>query len=135
MRVNRIDHINLRTPLLDETIGFYVGLLNLRRGEAVSMDQARNAWLYDEENRPIIHINMPNEGDPEYLGTDSGRLHHIAFDCAGYDEQVERLAELGYDYSVNVIAQIGLRQIFLPDPNGVSIELNFRPESEGGGNR
>ncbi|MDB5697508.1 MAG: hypothetical protein JWN69_312 [Alphaproteobacteria bacterium] len=34
MRVNRIDHINLRTSLLEETSAFYENMLGLKRGRA-----------------------------------------------------------------------------------------------------
>jgi len=126
MRVNRIDHVNLRTPLLEESVAFYINLLNLRRGPAAGMDETRNAWLYDDQDQPIIHINMPDEGEQVASSKGTGRLHHIAFDCEGHDELITRLGKLGYAYGTNLIAQIGLRQIFLPDPNGVQIELNFR---------
>lgn len=126
MQVNRIDHINLRTPLLEETLVFYERLLDLKRGRAAGMDQARNAWLYDPEGAPIVHVNMPDEGEQLLQGNDSGRIHHVALDCVGHDETMAKIADMGLDYSTNFIEEIGLRQIFVLDPNGVRLELNFR---------
>lgn len=131
MRVNRIDHINLRTSLLEETSVFYEKLLGLKRGRAAGMDQSRNAWLYDEEGRPIVHVNMPERGEREMPGDDTGRVHHIALDCTGYDAMIARLDELQQAYQSNVIAEIGLRQLFVMDPNGLRLELNFWPETAG----
>jgi len=124
--VQSIDHINLRTPQLEETLSFYEQLLGLRRGRAAGMDQARNAWLYDDADKPIIHVNMPEESEAVPEPIHSGRLHHVALDCAGFDGTVDRIAELGLESSHNYIDEIGLRQIFVFDPNGVRLELNFR---------
>jgi len=126
MHVNRIDHINLRTPLLEETLVFYERLLDLKRGRAAGMDQARNAWLYDPAGAPIVHVNMPDDGEQLLQGNDSGRIHHVALDCVGHDETMAKITDMGLDYSTNFIEEIGLRQIFVLDPNGVRLELNFR---------
>jgi len=126
MRVNRIDHINLRTSQLEETCQFYERLLELRRGRAAGMDQDRNAWMYDEGGRPIIHINMPEEGEHEPEPGSTGKLHHVALDCRGYDELMQRVKNLGVYHETNYIDEIGLRQVFLYDPNGVRLELNFQ---------
>lgn len=126
MQVNRIDHINLRTPLLEETLVFYERLLDLKRGRAAGMDQARNAWLYDPAGAPIVHVNMPDEGEQLLQNKDSGRIHHVALDCVGYDETMAKIADMGLEHSLNYIDEIGLRQIFVLDPNGVRLELNFR---------
>ncbi|MGE5720816.1 MAG: VOC family protein [Sphingomonadales bacterium] len=126
MRVNRIDHFNLRTRQLEETCSFYERMRQLRRGRAAGMDQARNAWMYDEQNNPIIHINMPADDETELPGGNTGRLHHVALDCQGYDEMMKRIADLGVYHETNFIDEIGLRQVFLYDPNGVRLELNFQ---------
>jgi len=48
--IQRIGHINIRTPLLEQTLVFYETVLGFRRGPAKTMaDQTRNAWLYDGE--------------------------------------------------------------------------------------
>jgi catechol 2,3-dioxygenase-like lactoylglutathione lyase family enzyme len=126
MRVNRIDHFNLRTSQLEETCAFYETLLELRRGRAAGMDQGRNAWMYDGEDRPIVHINMPRDNEQELDGGDTGKLHHVALDCHGYDEMMKRIEDLGVRHETNFIEEIGLRQVFLYDPNGVRLELNFQ---------
>jgi len=126
MRVNRIDHINIRTPLLEETLSFYERLLDLKRGRAAGMDQARNAWLYDQDEQPIVHVNMPDEGELLPGDADTGRVHHVALDCVGHDEFMGRVRQMDVPHSLNLIDEIGLRQVFIMDPNGVRLELNFR---------
>jgi len=39
---------------------------------------------------------------------------------------LERLEQLGIEASRNELDDIGLRQLFIRDPNGLMIELNFR---------
>jgi hypothetical protein len=42
---------------------------------------------------------------------------------------IARLDELQQDYQSNLIAELGLRQLFVMDPNGLRLELNFWPET------
>ena len=55
----------------------------------------------------------------------TGALHHVALRCAGYEELRARLASYGLEHRINVVAAVGLRQIFVLDPNQVLLELNF----------
>jgi hypothetical protein len=59
------------------------------------------------------------------IGPGSGAVHHIALDCGGHDDMVARLERLGVQHRRNAVPAIGLRQIFVHDPNGVMVELNF----------
>jgi catechol 2,3-dioxygenase-like lactoylglutathione lyase family enzyme len=127
MNVKRIDHINLRTPLLEETLAFYERLLGMRRGPALAMvDQERNAWLYDEAGNALIHVNMPDPGETLLRDDDSGRLHHVAFECVRPPEVAARIAEMGLDCVRRDIPEFDFVQLNVFDPNGVRLELNFR---------
>lgn len=124
--IERIGHINIRTPLLDETLAFYENLFGLRRGGALTMaDQTRNAWLYDTNGRAIIHVNMPLEGEAVPEVGDRGRMDHVAFDCRDPDAMEGRLIALGIAYRRRSTLVDGLTQIVLRDPNGINLELAF----------
>jgi catechol 2,3-dioxygenase-like lactoylglutathione lyase family enzyme len=124
--IQRIGHINIRTPLLEETLAFYEAVLALRRGAAKTMaDQSRNAWLYDEEGRALIHVNMPAAGEAVPAPGARGRLDHVAFDGRDPDAMEERLQRLGIAYVRRETRVSGLTQIVLRDPNGISLELAF----------
>jgi len=124
--IQRIGHINIRTPLLEETLGFFERLFDLRRGPASTMrDQNRNAWLYDHDGRAIIHVNMPGEQEVVPANGPRGRLDHIAFDCVDMDAMQGRLDDLGIEYLCRGTLVEGLNQIVLKDPNGISLELTF----------
>lgn len=124
--IQRIGHINIRTPLFEETLAFYEALFSLKRGVAKTMrDQTRNAWLYDAEGRGVIHVNMPAaEEVAPAIGTGS-RLDHVAFDCHDPDAMEQRLKRLEIEYIRRSTLVSGLTQIVLRDPNGINLELAF----------
>lgn len=130
MNVNALDHVNIITDRLDTTAEFYKALLGLERRDAPAPMTPDNAqWMYDGQDRPIIHINAvdcPRAFEREVQpGSLTGAIHHVALNCSGYDEVLARIADAGLEYQVNTIEAIGLRQIFTADPNNVLLELNF----------
>jgi catechol 2,3-dioxygenase-like lactoylglutathione lyase family enzyme len=130
MRVEALDHINVITDRLDETAQWYADLLDLdRRDGPPPLTPQTAQWMHDDTGRAIIHINSvdcPRTYDREVQpGQVTGAVHHVALRLTGYDEVKARLDARGADYKENLIAAIGLRQIFTPDPNNVLLELNF----------
>ncbi len=130
MRVNALDHVNIVTDDLPGTAKFYADLLDLtvKNGPAPSRpDQV--LWVYDDQDRPIVHVNAIGAFQPikrdARPGPTTGAVHHVAFNCSGHGEVVDRLKTRGLEYAMNDIGSIGLRQIFVTDPNGVLLELNF----------
>lgn len=130
MNVEALDHVNIITDRLDETAEFYGKLLGLERRDAPPPLTPQNAtWMFDGEDRAIIHINStdcPRTYDREVEpGALTGALHHVALKCTGYDQVKGRLDAMGADYQENLVSAINLRQIFTADPNNVLLELNF----------
>ena len=129
MKVNALDHVNIITSDLDATAQFYAELLDLDRRDGPPPLTPDNAqWMYDDAGRAIMHINSldcPRTYQREVTPGPTGSIHHVALNCSGYDEMMARLGARGLDHQVNLVASIGLRQIFTMDPNGVLLELNF----------
>lgn len=130
MTVQALDHVNIITDRLDATADFYAELLDLDRRDAPPPLTPQNAqWMYDKEERAIIHINStdcPRAYDREVTpGKLTGAVHHVALRCENYAAMLARLDARGADYKVNLVEAIGLRQIFTADPNNVLLELNF----------
>ncbi len=130
MQVEALDHVNIITDDLDGTAKFYEDLLGLERRDAPPPLTPETAtWMYDAEDRGIIHINSldcirayDREVKPGEL---TGALHHVALRLTGYEEMKAKLDAKGADYQENLVEAIGLRQIFTADPNNVLLELNF----------
>lgn len=129
MKVNALDHVNIITADLDGTARFYADMFGLERRNAPPPLTPDNAqWMYDDAGRAILHINSldcPRIYERDVMVGPTGSIHHVALNCSGHDEMVARLQAHSLDFQMNLVAAIGLRQIFTMDPNGVLLELNF----------
>ena len=130
MRVNALDHVNIITGDLDGTASFFGEVFDLERRDAPPpLTPTQAQWMFDDAGRAIVHINSldcPRSYDRDVQPGPTGSIHHVALGCSGYDDMVARLNARGLDHKVNHITAIGLRQIFVMEPNGVLLELNFR---------
>ncbi len=72
-----------------------------------------------------------NDNRMRYLGQHSqategaGVVDHVAFRADGLREMLDHLTGEGIAFTTRQVSAHGLFQIFLFDPNGVKIELNF----------
>lgn len=115
-----LDHINIATDRLAETRAFYVEVLGLT--EQWRPDFSFDGhWLYAGD-RPVVHLmTRPTAG----VGCDAAALSHVAFAIADIDAVKARLDGLGVAYREIGVPDAPIRQLFLNDPNGVTIELNY----------
>ena len=60
-------------------------------------------------------------------------VHHVAFASRGFAGMKQRLESKGMEYDSRQVPGGDLWQIFVNDPNGVMIELNYEAAKEGGG--
>ncbi|MFM5925073.1 MAG: VOC family protein [Novosphingobium sp.] len=130
MQINWLDHVNIITDRLDETAEFYRQFLSLERRDAPAPLTPQNAqWMYDTGGKAVLHINSvdcPRAYDREVQpGALTGAVHHVALNCTGYDEMIRRISDRALPHQTNLVEAIGLRQIFVSDPNNVLLELNF----------
>lgn len=134
----RLDHFTLRTRMPAETVRFYTDVLGVKEGWRPPFNFPGH-WLYQGEV-PIVHIITITDNEKEvraYVGEradgpGSGSVDHIAFRCEGLDEFQDRLVELGYKFFERVVPILDQHQLFVKDPNGVTIELVFNAaESKG----
>ena len=142
--MTKLDHCNIRTFDLDATVEFYTNVVDLRDGDFPG-PRTFGAWLYDSTDRPILHVISIDPKDPEValgrirerigsLGGSldiedmkgTGTIDHIAFECSDYDAMEAKLKKRGLKYTSSDVPSIKLRQLFVNDPNGVTLELNFR---------
>ncbi len=57
--------------------------------------------------------------------TGSGALDHIAFRAKDPELVMLRLKEYGHEYRERKVPNMDLFQVFIEDPNGITIELNY----------
>jgi catechol 2,3-dioxygenase-like lactoylglutathione lyase family enzyme len=122
MSVGVLDHYNVSTRNLRDTVRFYEEVLGLVNGPRPPFDFP-GAWLYSE-GHPVLHLNDISPTDKPQR-PDSGVIDHIAFGSRGFDAIKQHLTGKGVPFRVNEVPNSSRRQIFLTDPNNVLIELNF----------
>ena len=119
MRVTGLDHINIRTHDLERLKRFYVGVLGLEEGDRPPFG-APGVWLY-AGGHPVLHVSVAStEARGGTLPVD-----HYAMRAEGIVETLERLDSAGVGYEIFDVPQRSIRQVFLSDPDGVTVELDF----------
>ena len=120
MAIKSLDHVNIRTSKARETMNFYTEILDFSEGFRPPFNFP-GAWLYAGESA-VIHLVFDNsEPSDNYNPVD-----HIAFEAADYQESMQRLESANWEYRCSDVPDRNIRQIFLVDPNGVKLELNFK---------
>jgi len=114
-----LDHVSVLTSNLDASLKFYEDVIGLKTGFRPQMDFG-GAWLYDGD-RAVIHLICRDE----FTQQDTGALDHVAFNCTGVEEYKKVFEEKRVKYKSNYLPDIKLTQMFVDDPEGVTVELNF----------
>jgi catechol 2,3-dioxygenase-like lactoylglutathione lyase family enzyme len=128
MSVGLLDHFNIRTRKLADTVRFYEEILGLENGERPNFNFP-GAWMYSE-GRPVVHL-VDISPTAEQQKPDSGVVHHVAFASRDFKGMKQRLAAKGIAFDTREVPGGALWQIFVHDPNGVMIELNYDTAKEG----
>jgi catechol 2,3-dioxygenase-like lactoylglutathione lyase family enzyme len=128
--VGLLDHYNVSTRKLQETVRFYENVLGLKNGPRPPFNFP-GAWLYSA-GHPVLHLNDISQTDREQRA-DSGVIDHVAFGSRGFEAMKKHLSGKGIDYRVNLVPNSTRAQIFLRDPNNVEIELNFDTKKDTAG--
>jgi catechol 2,3-dioxygenase-like lactoylglutathione lyase family enzyme len=117
-----LDHINVAVPLglLEPVCTFYRDVLGLVVGERPPFER-RGYWLYGRSGA-CVHLI---ESERHQRHDTPGHLDHVAFRAFDPAATMERLRAAGVDFEEKRVPALGLRQLFLEDPAGVRLELNF----------
>jgi len=129
MQVRGLNHVNIVAADLDKTVSFYEAVLGMN-AKPIPMAPAgfNGRWIEDEDGQPIIHVQEYNAERHGPLGSDrdtTGSIDHVALTCVDFDSMVQRCEDMGLDYRVNNRQFGDLRQVFVTDPDNISLELNF----------
>jgi catechol 2,3-dioxygenase-like lactoylglutathione lyase family enzyme len=127
MSVGMLDHYNVSTRKLGDTIRFYEEMLGLTNGPRPPFNFP-GAWLYSA-GHPVLHLNDISSTDRQQPA-DSGVIDHVAFGSRGFEAIKQHLTGKGVSFRVNQVPNSRRWQIFLTDPNNVMIELNFDVANE-----
>ena len=135
MPLRTLDHCSIRTLNLEATRDFYINVLGMNEGHRPDFPFP-GCWLY-VDGRTVVHLVGVDPNDPSglmgYLGGDidaealtgSGSFDHIAFRATDAPAMLERLKKNDVAYRERQVPNMDLHQIFVEDPNGITIELNY----------
>jgi len=119
MTIRAMDHFTIVTDRLDETLAFYA-VLGLIEGPRPDFGTP-GAWLYAGA-RPVLHV-VCVEAMP---AARRGALDHMAFTSEGLLAIAGELKRHAVRYAIIRTPRPFSRwQMFLEDPNGVEVELDF----------
>ncbi|HTS94001.1 MAG TPA: VOC family protein [Stellaceae bacterium] len=133
MPLSHLEHYLIQAEDLEATKNWYVRVLGMREGPHPDFGFPVY-WLYLGE-RDVLHMTQGgtkvSEERKRYLGQESeatrgsGVIDHVAFRATGLPDMLEHLRRLGVAFKERQVDDQGLYQLFLLDPNGVKVELNF----------
>ena len=139
MPVERLDHYSIRTTDLEASRHFYTTVLGFQVGPRPPFNFP-GLWIYAgvpvAGSNGVVHIIGIDPNDAEglkaYLGdkdpaspSGTGTVDHIAFVATGLADMRHRCRQLAVATRERTVPELGLHQIFLEDPSGVTIELNY----------
>lgn len=133
MPLHKLEHYLVMTGDIDATRDFYRDVIGLTVGFRADLGFPGH-WLYLGDT-PVIHIaewetytaHSGKLGIPVTTrAPGTGALDHVAFNGTDADAMARKLDRLGIAYHRHEVPQAGLTQLFLNDPNGLKIELNYR---------
>ena len=121
MAILDLDHINIRTTELAGTRAFFTEVLGLTVGWRPDFP-FDGTWLYAGD-KDVVHLVQVTKAHGPSNGS---ALDHFAFTIDDFEDARRRLEAAGIDYRETAAPNGGIRQFFLTELNGVTIELNCR---------
>ena len=118
-----INHIQLvaEKDLVIQLRDFYCNVVGLTEGFRPAFERF-GFWLYIGD-KDVLHLITPKKGDERSLQKSS--FDHVAFKTAKYQDVLKKLKSLNISFDEKPIPGITAHQIFLKDPEGNRVELNF----------
>jgi catechol 2,3-dioxygenase-like lactoylglutathione lyase family enzyme len=118
MGVKGMNHFTVLTNDFEKTMAFYTSVLGLENGYRPLQDTG--AWLY-AGGQAVLHV-VADRPVPKETG---GVLDHMAF--TGTDLTATCAKLRSHDIKFQLYRQVttNLWQMFLLDPNGAKVELDF----------
>ena len=135
MPLENLNHVLVLARNLEATRSFFVDVLGLEDGYRPPFP-FKGHWIYLGD-RAVVHV-AENRGyldkrDHVQGGSAdnaTGSIDHIAFEATGLKAMIARLEKHGIAAHHRKVPDLDLHQVFVHDPNGVRIELNY-PAHEG----
>ena len=133
MPLHRLQHLLIQTADMDATVAWWRDVMGLEPGPHPDFGFPVE-WLY-LDGKDVLHLTQGGAGvtanrqaylpQTSQATEGSGVIDHIAFEATGLPETLDRLRRLGIPMTARRANDQASFQLFLFDPNGVKVELNF----------
>jgi catechol 2,3-dioxygenase-like lactoylglutathione lyase family enzyme len=134
MPVSHIEHYLIAADDMGRTRDWYCTVLGMKEGWHPDFGFPVY-WLY-LDGRDVVHVSQSakraGEAQRAYLGrtsqdtgTGTGAIDHIAFRATGLEAMTAHLRRHGVEFYERRANGQALYQLFMLDPNGIKVELNF----------
>ena len=123
MSVGLLDHFNIRTRKLTDTVRFYEEVLEFENGDRPNFSFP-GAWMYSE-GKPVVHL--VDISKPTSAETDSA-WSIVAFASRACRHEAAAEVE-GLPFDVREVPGVAVWQIFVTIPT-VMLELNYEMANE-----
>ena len=127
-----IHHVALKTRDLDASLQFYVDLLGMRKVDRPNFDFP-GAWLQMGDTMFHLMAGYAAEGPNGELYHGSGSVDHLALNANDFDGMRAVCETKSIGYRENDLSDFGIWQLFVDDPDGVVVEMNFKKADEPAG--
>lgn len=132
MPATDLHHLAIKTDDVDATVDFWNGVIGSHSVDRPDFDFP-GAWL--QFGTTMIHLYGGNAAVNDSGGHDRGSsaIDHVALSATGFDDMRAMLVEREYDWRQLNIPSFNIWQLFVHDPNGILVELNFDSTREPSG--
>jgi catechol 2,3-dioxygenase-like lactoylglutathione lyase family enzyme len=132
-----MEHVLVLADDIEQAREFYCEVVGLEVGDRPALEFP-GYWLY-AGSVPCVHLadraaylaHARRLGLPVSDGLGPGAVDHIAFSGTDYDQTRALLARRGVPAVANIVGGGGPRQVFIQDPSGVRVEINFTQATNG----
>jgi catechol 2,3-dioxygenase-like lactoylglutathione lyase family enzyme len=126
--VSAIHHFTIGCAVQDLPVllDFYTRTLGLTEGFRPALRHPGH-WLY-ADGKAIVHLNALLQASPNRHG---GPLDHVALTARGLVSTRRALRAADVPFTERPLTGTSLHQLFVNDPFGLQVELNFDLDAEG----
>jgi catechol 2,3-dioxygenase-like lactoylglutathione lyase family enzyme len=122
MKVTMLEHVNLRTASMEALAQWYETIPGLKRGYRPPFG-VTGIWLYAGDI-PVIHLLETTE-EPKTMDP---RMEHFAMRATGLESFLQRLEKHEVSHNTYRIPRDRIFQVYLSDPEGNHMHIDFPPE-------
>lgn len=98
--IKKIEHIGIAVESIEKSLPIYEQLLGVScyKTEIVSSELVKTAFLMVGDSKiELLEASDPNSTIAKFLSTKGQGFHHIAFEVDDLEQEISRLAQLGFE--------------------------------------